>query len=79
MLCERCQAKPAKVSIRRTGGNSGEALSTAIEHHLCEGCARDYIQGDPQLRTAKWSEPTKIFKTNDMTPHDRKNPQPPVK
>ena len=79
MLCEKCQAKPANVRIQSIRDNSGEALSTPIEHHFCGDCARNYIQADPQLKKAKWSKPTKVFKTNNLTPPARKDSKPPVK
>jgi protein-arginine kinase activator protein McsA len=61
MICEKCQKNPAKVRILKAKGDSDEALSTRIEQHLCEDCARDYIQSDPQLRQGRWSKPTKHF------------------
>lgn len=73
MLCEKCLAKPVTVRIQNLRGDSGEALSTPVEHHFCEGCAHDYIEGDPQLRKARWSKPTKTFVINTDTPHASKN------
>ena len=61
MICEKCHKKPAKVHILKDRSDSDEALSSAIEQHLCEDCARDYIQSDPQLKQAKVPKPTKHF------------------
>lgn len=58
MLCEKCQSNTAKVHFRRTRDDSGQPLSTPVEHHFCEDCARDFIQADPVLKQAKWSKPT---------------------
>ena len=58
MICEKCQKNPARVRILKVKGDAGEALSMPIEQHLCEDCARDYIQSDPHLEQGIWSKPT---------------------
>lgn len=61
MICEKCQKEPAKVHFRWSKDDSQEPQDKATEQHLCEECARDYIQSDPQLKRGQWSKPTKRF------------------
>jgi protein-arginine kinase activator protein McsA len=61
MICEKCEKKPAKVHILKARGDSEEAPSTPNEQHLCEDCAREYIQNDPRFKEGRWSKPTKRF------------------
>jgi len=58
MLCEKCQAKPARVHIKeKAHDNTGGTPGSFIEHHFCEDCGRDFIQSNPRLKTGTWSKP----------------------
>ena len=62
MLCEKCQAKPARVHIKeRAQGSKGEAVGGFIEHHLCDDCGRAFIQSNPRLKAGPWSKPERRY------------------
>jgi protein-arginine kinase activator protein McsA len=74
MLCEKCQAKPARVHIKeRAQGSTGEAPSDFIEHHLCEDCGRDFIQSDPRFKHS-WSKPEGRYVLETFNPTSRRKP-----
>ena len=76
MLCEKCHAKPVKVHVHRMRSDSGEPLSKPVDQHFCEDCARDYIQRDPTLNQAKWSEPTLHLKIHRTEPCEQERDSP---